>query len=199
MVPAGVGERYTDKLKSRKEEKDVKPAKSGEVVFEHYRFVDPIWRANALGMLLADLDACVRHDDIDKTGDDLLDRLTEAIGDDLFILMSEVSVCGRDPDTGKDRWYLVPAEPFHYSRGIHLEDPEDKDSTKIKNSPWKPAPQGGETVAAVMVDGISFCVIEPCIPPDSYDYKRGREIALGRLIAGLEELGIGLKDPAYLD
>lgn len=163
------------------------------VMIKHYRYVDPFWRTCGLSGLLYAAKALADAPDPDTERDArhmigvFMDRVEEP-----EMLLAEHIVSCATKDGGKWPGKLVPVGPFPYSRGTHKLDPDDKDSEDVPNTAWKPAAVGGQTVAAVLIDGVSFCVIEPCVAPDVYSYKRGRTIAEGRLRAGLAEMGIDL-------
>ena len=139
--------------------------KEPRIEIRHYRFVDPAWQKEAVRELVT---ACVGLSDAPdaQCEDDAIAAIYDLISHDCAVAM-------------------VADGPIHYSRGTY------KDGTdEVKISQWRPDPVGGETVAAVLIDGVSFCVIEPCVAPDVYSYKRGRQIAEGRLRKRLSELGI---------
>lgn len=143
----------------------------GEIVYKHFRYVDPAWRAQKLEALVGQVFVLRDVRDPDDEFDCLMSlvRLIKGIDRPDILLGTKVG-------------------PFLYSRGTHLLP----DKTEERNTFWRPDPVGGMTVAAVFLDGESYCVFEPCVAPDAYSYKRGREIARGRLREGLAEMGIKL-------
>jgi hypothetical protein len=159
-----------------------------KIEIRHYRYVDPFWRTNVLQGIL-----CAAKGMADAPTTGLCNQARETICgfmdllDDPDVLLTERAVPLITEEGGQCPGQLVPTGPFLYSRGTH-----DEDGQKVRNTHWAPAPVGGLTVAAVLIDGVSYCVLEPCVAPDTYSYKRGRQIAEGRLRKRLAEMGVVL-------
>lgn len=162
--------------------------KGPQIEIRHYRYVDPFWRTIVVQGILH---AAKGMADAATTG--LCNQARDAICgfmdlvDDPDVLVAERAVPIISEEGGQYPGKLVPTGPFLYSRGTH-----DENGDEVRNTRWTPAPVGGLTVAAVEIDGVSYCVLEECVPPDAYSYKRGRQIAEGRLRKRLAEMGVVL-------
>lgn len=76
---------------------------------------------------------------------------------------------------------------YHYQRGVQRMYDGNGNCTKVRKTKWEPSPCGGYTTCVIYDDeGREAAIgIAECSPLDSFCYRIGRAIALGRAMKRL--------------
>jgi len=92
--------------------------------------------------------------------------------------------------------FRVPRHVYHATKGKGRPPAEalfvySRNRGFVSGKHWKPHPRGGETIAYIMDDEgrVVASGVATCSLSDNFNYRRGREIALGRAMAQVRSNG----------